>query len=104
MPSRKRAGVLTDYEIAWVVREVVKLTDKSFSEIAEKVSDYLCDNEDSLSEYEESLGNDIAGEFERLWPRERFWTPGPDAPLTLDIIKRALQEPPQTRSSRGAQE
>ena len=51
MPSRKEAGVLTDYEIAWVVREVAKLTDKSFSEIAEKVGDYLCENESSFSEY-----------------------------------------------------
>ena len=91
MPSRKKAGVLTDYEIAWVVREVAKFTDKSFGEIAEKVSDYLCENEGSLSAYEASLGNDIAGEFERLWPREGLWTPGPDAPQALALIKRALR-------------
>ena len=29
-----------------------------------------------MSEYEQTLGNDIAGELERLWPREGVWKPG----------------------------
>ncbi len=88
--SRKRPGVLTDYEFAWVVREVAKLTDKSFREIGEALSDYVWGGESSLSEYEQTLGGDIAGELERLWPREGVWQPGPDALAALKLIQRVL--------------
>ena len=89
MSSRKSAGILTDYEIAWVVREVVKLTDMKIREIAEKVADYLDENADSLSEYESRLGNSIAAEFDTLWPTEGLWPPGQDATRALDLIRRA---------------
>ena len=91
MPGRYRraTGQLADYEMAWVIREVAKLTDKSFREIGEALTDELCENE-SLSEQEKALGNVIAGEFERLWPREGLWEPGPYARQALMLIQRVL--------------
>ena len=87
--ARKRSGQLTDYEMAWVVRAVVKLTDKSLREIGEALANELADN-DSFSDYEQTLGNVIAMDFERLWPREGLWEPGPDARQALLLIQRVL--------------
>ena len=87
---RKSTGDLTDYELAWVVREVAKLTNKSFREIGEALANDMLDNEDSLSKYDFKLGSNIASTLERLWPTEGVWKPGPDAERALKLIQRVL--------------
>ena len=42
------------------MREVAKLTNKSFREIGEALANDMLDNEDSLSEYDFKLGSNIA--------------------------------------------
>lgn len=56
---RRRSGTadLADYELAWVVREVAKITDKPFREIGEELANDMLANEDSLSEYDYTLGS-----------------------------------------------
>ncbi len=81
---------MKDYEIARVVREVVKVTDISLREIAYLINQELHENED-LSEYEITLANELMGTFERIWPREGLWAPGPDARLALSLIQKALE-------------
>ncbi len=91
MPRRrKRPGVLDEYEIAWVVRQIAKTTDKPFREIGEEVSNYIIENEDDLSEYEIQIGNDIGGTLERLWPTEGYWQHGEDAEEALALIHQVL--------------
>lgn len=87
---RSSTGDLTEYELAWVVREVAKLTDKSFREIGESLTNDVLDNEDSLSEDEFTLGSNIAATLERLWPTEGVWKPGPNAERALKLIQRVL--------------
>ncbi len=90
--ARRKSGraSLTDYELAWVVREVAKLTDKSFREIGEALANDMFDHEDSLTEYDYTLGMNVAGTLETLWPREGEWKPGPDAERALNLIRRVL--------------
>ncbi len=90
---RRGDGQLTDYETAWLVRQLAKLTDKTFRQIAEAVDEELDENE-HLSEYERTLGNSLVGTLERLWPREGWRQPGPDAQQALVLIRRALKLPP----------
>lgn len=87
--KRKRPGVLDEYEIAWVVRQLAKTTDKPIREIGEEVSNYVIDNDD-LSDYECQIGEQIGSDLERLWPTEGFWQHGEDAEEALDLIRRAL--------------
>ena len=87
--NRKKPGVLDEYEVAWVVRQLAKVTDKPIREIGEEVSNYVIDNDD-LSDYEYQIGEQIGSELERLWPTEGFWQPGEDAEEALDLIRRAL--------------
>ena len=89
---RRGDGHLTDYETAWLVRELAKLTDKPLREVAEAVDEELFENE-QLSEYELTLGNEVMGALETLWPREGLWQPGPDAHQALILIRRALKLP-----------
>ena len=88
--KRKRPGVLDEYEVAWVVRQLAKVTDKPFREIGEAVTDYLFENEDDLSEYEHQIGNQIASTFDRLWHTEGYFQPGEDAVEALDLVYQAL--------------
>ncbi len=90
MSRRRKNGDLTDYELAWVVREVSKLTNKSFREIGENLANEMSDNEDVLSEDDFELGNNIAATLETLWPREGLWQPGPNAERALKLIQRVL--------------
>ncbi len=85
---RRGDGYLSDAETAWLVRELVKLTDKPFSEVAEAVEDYIFENED-LDEYTITLGNDIVGTLQTLWPKA---APGPDSQRALNLVKRALDK------------
>ena len=71
--ARKRPGVLDEYEIAWVVRQLAKTTDKAFREIGEAVADYLVVHGDTLSEYEYQIGADVGVKLEKLWPTEGYW-------------------------------
>ena len=87
---RKGDGRLTDYEIAWLIRQLIGLTDMSFPAIAHAVTEELFRNQ-SLSEYERTLGESIAMTLENLWPREGSWPPGPDAQQALRFIQKALQ-------------
>ena len=83
--KRKRPGVLDEYEIAWVVRQLAKTTDKPIREIGEEVSNYVIDNDD-LSDYEQQIGSAL----ETLWPTEGYWQHGEDAEEALDLAYRAL--------------
>lgn len=89
---RRRIGTadLTDYELAWVVREIAKITDKPFREIGEELANDMLDNEDALSEHDYTLGMNVGGALEALWPREGLWKPGPDAERALKLIQRVL--------------
>lgn len=88
---RRGDGRLADYETAWLIRQLVGLTDKSFQDIAHAVTEELYYNQE-LSEYERTLGENIVMTLEKLWPREGQWPPGPDAQQALDFIQRALQK------------
>ena len=87
--KRKRPGVLDGYEVAWIVRQLVKTTDKPFREIGEEVSNYVINNED-LSDYEYQIGEQIGSKLEKLWPSEGFWQPTEDAEEAMELIYRAL--------------
>ena len=87
--KRKRPGVLDEYEVAWIVRQLARATDKPFREIGEEVSNYVVDNEE-LSDDEYRLGEQIGRTLERLWPTEGYWQRGEDAEEALDVVYRAL--------------
>ena len=80
---------MQDYDIAWLVREVFKITDMPLWKIAEAIDDELFENED-LSEDEKRVANDIVGDFQSLWAREG-WRIGPDAQIGLLLIQKALR-------------
>ena len=86
---RRGSGSLRDYEEVWVIREVVKRTDMKLTDIAEALNEELFENA-AYSEYERTLGESIASTFERLWPKEGWRAPGPDARQTLSLIERVL--------------
>ena len=88
---RRGDGRLTESEAAWLVRQLVKRTDMPLRKIAEAVDEELFENE-SLSEYEITLGNEIVGVLEGLWPTEDK-VPGPDAQQALMLVQRALKQP-----------
>ncbi len=94
MPSRNRRrggnADLSDVELPWVIREIAKLTDKPFREIGEALTEDMLDNEDSLSEYDYTLGMGVASTLETLWPTEGVFKRGPDAERALNLIKRVL--------------
>ncbi len=87
---RRKTDDLTDYELAWVVREIAKLTDKPFREISEDLANDMAENEDALSKDDYTLGTNVAATLERLWYREGLWRPGPNAERALQLIKRVL--------------
>ena len=87
--KRERPGVLDEYEIAWVVRQLAKVTDMPMREIGEEVSNYVIDNGD-LDDYEYQIGEQIGRELETLWPTEGFWQPGEDAEAALDLVYQPL--------------
>ena len=90
MSRYRREADPTDFELPWVSREVAKLTDKPFHEIGEALANDMFDNEDSLSELDYRLGDNVAGTLETLWPREGVFKPGPNAERALNLIKRVL--------------
>ena len=96
MPSvnRRRGGYaqLNGVELAWVVRELAKLTDKPFSKIGEALSNHVLDNEASISEYDYTLGMNVGAALETLWYGEGIHQPGPDAERALRLIKRVLEK------------
>ena len=90
MTRYRRERDLTDFELPWVIREVAKLTDRPFHEVGEALANDMVDNEESLSEHDYELGDNVASTLERLWPREGVFKPGPNAERALDLIKRVL--------------
>ena len=104
MPRCRRRGPengLDEHELARVVREVAKLTDKPLREIGEALSNHMFDNEASLPEDDYMLGMNVGGTLERLWYTEGFKKRGPEAARALALIKRVLDEEHSTHEEFG---
>ena len=89
--KRGKTGSLEDYELAWVVREIAKITDKPLREIGEALANEVIDNP-AYSEYEQGLGVSAGWALEQLWYREGYFKPGPDADEALRLIKKVLND------------
>ena len=87
---RKGDADLTDDETAWLIRALVKLTDRSFRSIVEAVREELDSNE-HLTDYELDLGENIILRLGDMGDWEGDSPPGPDAQQALALVQRALK-------------
>ena len=87
---RKGDAKLTDAESAWVIRNLLGTTERSFQSIAVAVELELSRN-NSLSEYEQMLASNVIQTLQggRRWAEDD--PPGPDARQALSLIHRALE-------------